>query len=360
MNKQEQIKALFNSLSPQEKGQLIKELQVLASVGLPSNKQSHPTTCPYCQSAYIIKYGHWKQTQRYQCNTCQKTFNGATGSSRYHVKKPRQFEAYKRLMTDQYYPLHEIAQLVGVSIQTAFDWRHKILSGLKKTDTTFRGITEVDDIWFVYSQKGRKGLQYSRKRGGSRRPGDNNFQTKLLVTADRESHLDMSVVRIGRLKKADLENSIGTKCSADCTLVSDKHRSIAAFAKAHALPHVSFQANKHSAGGVYHTQQVNNVASRFKALINHRLRGVSTKYLQSYANWFAFQERYKTNGNIPHILEKELQAVAHENWHIFTNIERIYKQFIQNHSVRTYRCPPKREWKTAHIKPEFLNGLAYI
>jgi len=136
----------------------------------------------------------------------------------------------------------------------------------------------------VYSQKGRKGLKYSRKRGCSRWSGDNNFQTKLLVTADRKSHLDMSVVRIGRLKKSDIDNSIGTKCSADCTLVSYKHRSIVAFAEVHALSHVSFQARKHSVGRAYHFQQVNNEASRLKALINHWLCGVSTKYLQSYAN----------------------------------------------------------------------------
>jgi len=126
MNKPDQIKALFDSLSPQEKGRLLKELQVAYTAGLQSNKQSQLTTCPHCQSAYIIKYGHWKQTQRYKCHTCQRTFNGATGSSRYHVKKPRQFEAYKRLMTTQYYPLHEIAKKVGVSMQTVFDWRHKI------------------------------------------------------------------------------------------------------------------------------------------------------------------------------------------------------------------------------------------
>jgi len=198
-------------------------------------------------------------------------------------------------------------------------------------------------------------------------PGRRLFAVMVLLyecsqasTRKRKSHLDMSEVRIGRLKKFDIDKSIGTKCSADCTLVSDNHRSITAFAKAYTLPHVSFQASEHAAGGAYHTQQVNNVASRFKALINHRLRGVSTKYLQSYANWFAFQERFKTNGIITPPHGKKLQAVAHENGHIFTNIERLYKQFIHNHSGRTYRCPPKRAWKTSHMKPDFLNGLAYI
>lgn len=361
MNKQEQIKELFDSLSHQEQGRLLKDLSGSYHSDIQSGTTSQPTACPHCQSVFIIKYGHWKQTQRYQCKTCQKTFTRATGTSKYYVKKPQKFEEYKRLMSEHYYPLREIANKVGVSIQTAFDWRHKILSGLKKTDTIFSGITEVDDIWFLYSQKGRKGLQYSRKRGGSSRRGDNNFQTKLVVTADRTSNIDMSVVRIGRLKKLDLENSIGKKVSPDCTLVSDKHRSIAAFAKANALPHVSFQASTHSAGGAYHTQKVNNMASRFKALINHQLRGVSTKYLQSYANWFALKERCKNTGDTSQeALEKELQALKPEHWHIFTNIENIYKNFIQNRSVRTYRCPPKREWKTSQIKTEFMNGLAYI
>jgi len=31
----------------------------------------------------------------------------------------------------------------------------------------FENITEVDDIWFLYSQKGRQGLKYSRNRGGT-------------------------------------------------------------------------------------------------------------------------------------------------------------------------------------------------
>ena len=60
-------------------------------------------------------------------------------------------------MLESYYPIKQIAKKVGMSIQTAFDGRHKILCGAIKDDKSFEGKTEIDDIWFLYSQKGRKG-----------------------------------------------------------------------------------------------------------------------------------------------------------------------------------------------------------
>lgn len=164
------------------------------------------------------------------------------------LHKVDKFELYKSLMLDTYYPLKKIASKVGISVQTAFDWRHKILAGMRQDDKCFEGITEIDDIWFLYSQKGRKGLKYSRKRGGSKRAGNNNFQAKLLITADRNKTTDMSLACIGRISKADIGRKVSGKFSDDCVLVSDKHRSIAAFAKSEHLKHISFKASEHTAG----------------------------------------------------------------------------------------------------------------
>lgn len=312
------------------------------------------TECPYCASNLIVRNGNRGQIQRYRCKSCSKTFTSTTGTCSHNLKKPEKFEEYKRLMSEHYYTLKEIAEKVGISIQTAFDWRHKVMSGLKKKDIKFSGITEVDDIWFLYSQKGRKGLKYSRKRGGSRRQGDNNFQAKLLITADRKAAIDLSVVRVGRLRKEDMESSIGDKFSEDCTLVSDKHRSISSFAKSKNLPHRSFKSSEHSAGGDYHIQHVNNMAARLKSTINHQLRGVSTKYLQNYANWFTYQERNKNSKDCYSDLNKELSIYAQGGWYVFVNMEKIYKRFIEKRSVRTYRCPLKRQWKTSAIRAELL------
>ncbi|HEY5535497.1 MAG TPA: IS1595 family transposase [Ignavibacteria bacterium] len=139
------------------------------------------------------------------------------------------FENYRKLMFEQYSTIHTMAKKIGISIKTSFDWRHKILSSLNSESKEFNGITEIDDVWFLYSQKGRKGLKYSRVQGGSKRKGDNKFQVKMLITADRQTNKDFAVAKIGRISKSDLERKVGGKLNKSCTLVSDKHRSISTF-----------------------------------------------------------------------------------------------------------------------------------
>lgn len=255
--------------------------------------------------------------------------------------------------------LEKIAKRIGISIQTAFDWRHKILSTLKPKEMNFRGITEMDDVWFLYSQKGRKGLAYSRKRGGSSRKGDNDFQVKMLVTADRTQSHDLSVVRIGRIKSSDIHRKVGHLIGTKCTLVSDKHRSIASFARQNNIKHISFKASEHTASKQHHVQTVNNMASRLKAKVNHTCRGVSTKYLQSYANWFHFTEAHKGSNNLVDDVDKSLGA-NNKSWNTFTNIEPLYKQFIKENSNRTYRCPTKKHWKSQMKEAVMVETLSYL
>ena len=60
------------------------------------------------------------------------------------------------------------AKRAGISIPTAFSWRHKVLSILKDIeDDSLSGIIEADDTFFLASQKGSKNIgRKPRKRGG--------------------------------------------------------------------------------------------------------------------------------------------------------------------------------------------------
>lgn len=51
------------------------------------------------------------------------------------------------------------------------------------------------------------------------------------------------------MTKADLERKVVDKFSKSCTLVSDKHRSISAFARSEGVVHVKFKSSNHTAGG---------------------------------------------------------------------------------------------------------------
>jgi hypothetical protein len=70
-----------------------------------------------------------------------------------------------------------------------------------------------------------------------------------LVAADREEHLSPVLIRVGWMTKADLKRKVGYKLSKNCTLVSDKHRSISAFARSEGVVHVKFKSSNHTARG---------------------------------------------------------------------------------------------------------------
>ena len=342
MNAPTEIVRLFKSLSEEEKNNVLQKLIQTSVNETVLIEEALVVSCPHCNSTLFVKNGKRNGIQKYKCKVCCKVFTSRTGTSLHRLQKPDKFELYKTLMLEAYYPITQIAKKVGICVQTAFEWRHKILSGIGKDEKSFEGVTEIDDIWFLYSQKGRKGLDYSRKRGGSKRAGDNDFQAKLLITADRNKTTDMSLVRIGRLKKSDIERKVSGRFLENCTLVSDKHSSIRAFAKTEKLKHVSFKASEHTAGGEYHVQNINNMACGLKTVVDRTLKGVSTKYLQNYANWFQLKRKKVNSEELQAMLMNKKDTTSR---HI--NREAIYKKFIENFSRRTYRCPIKKTYQTA-------------
>jgi hypothetical protein len=161
-------------------------------------------------------------------------------------------------------------------------------------------------------------------------------------------------VRIGRLKKSDIQRKVSGRFTEGGTLVSDKHRSISSFAKSEHLEHISFKASEHTAGGEYHAQNINSMASKLKGIINYSFRGVSTKYLQSYANWYLLKSRNLSSNNLENLLAQNKEAVD-----IHKNREAIYKRFIENFSRRTYRCPVKRSF-VSQMNSEMIDKLNFI
>lgn len=351
MEKLAKIKELINTLDFEEQLELDKYF-----TGFLDNKEHQLVhealetvkKCPHCGKSKIIQWGNYKGQKRYKCQKCERTFTPSTGSVLHCLNKKQKFIKYLILMFyEDFNDLKTLAKRIGISVKTAFDWRHRILIALRTEAPDLKGIVEMDDLWFLYSQKGRKDLKYSRKRGGSSRKGDNNFQAKVLVTKERENFADMSLVKIGRLSKVDISRRLSGKIKKTSILVSDKHASIASFAKSESLKHESFIAKTHVKDKIYHVQTVNYMAGALDTRINRWLRGVSTKYLQNYVTWFAILDNYK---KVKNKIEKIITlCISNKNaWNMFTNIEKLYEQFILEHSKRTYRCPTKKHWKSQY------------
>jgi hypothetical protein len=260
-----------------------------------------------------------------------------------HIKKPDKFLLFKNILfSEGVLPLQVLCKRVGISIQTSFDWRHKLSVCLSNSDSKLINEVQLDDLWLNYSQKGRRGLKYSKERGGSKKAGDNNYQAKILLATNKEQTI-MKVARIGRITKMDIQRNLGNQFTKETKLVSDAHPSIKGFAKDNDIKHVSFKAKNHVAESGENVQFLNGQASRFNTLVNRTLKGVSTKYLQNYANLFSFLETNKTR-DVNKIATMSIMEDK-KGWEDFTNIENTYKDFIENFSERTYRCPTLRKWK---------------
>jgi transposase-like protein len=297
MSTREQILELFLSLDTPHRLTVLDELITFAGQGVIANSDSNigkeneipnsenentekPIRCPECESPHIIKWGTQNAQHRFRCKNCNHTFTDTTFNLKSHIHKRSEFDEYGKSMFDgQYSTLESLSEKFNICTKTAFNWRHKYLSainiGFEKAH--FSGITEIDDVWVAFNEKGREGKENHRKRGGQLKPGDNDLQVKVLFTSSRKGDTDISVVRIGRLHKKDVQRAVGGCFENDAMIVCDKHPSILAFAKAEKIECESFEAKRHVRDKVIHVQRVNNMAQRFDEIINKKMNGVATK-----------------------------------------------------------------------------------
>lgn len=190
MTKREIRKAL-KELSKKEREDLLSEFLEEASTepttlsrrDYLNNKRGH---CPHCKSRHYIKFGMDKGSQRYRCKDCMKTFTEYTGTFMSGLHHKDLVSGYLELM-EQELSLDKIVERLGINKKTAFDWRHKILSAfgeLKKG--SFKGVTESDDMFLPFSEKGSQQLERkARKRGGALKVGITDDKVAVIVTTDR-------------------------------------------------------------------------------------------------------------------------------------------------------------------------------
>lgn len=272
--------------------------------------------CPHCASEHVVRFGKYNNRQRYRCKCCNKTFTGTTNTVLYRTRKGDEWITFVDCMFKGY-SLRKSAEIVGVTWVTLFYWRHKLLSALKQMDfEQFEGIVEVDETYFLYSQKGQRCIseRKPRKRGGkSKHRGISHEQVCVLVARDRTKATVSKVACMGRVVKSKVDSMIGSKLTSENVLVTDAWRAYMTYAKEKGLEHYRIKSNdgKHVIKGLYHIQNVNGLHSRMKQWID-RFKGVSTKYLDNYLAWFLFIDSRSNESTRHNIKEFLLSAFIFE------------------------------------------------
>ena len=275
------------------------------------NRFSRGECCPHCKSEAVCKNGTYKRKQRYVCKSCNKTFSDLTHSPNYNSKKSiDKWIQYAKCMIAGY-SIARCAREVGISIPTAFYWRHKIMDAIKEYIAVGHvdGVVEIDDTFIRASYKGRhtensvfKMPRKPYKRGvktdpnkpkeEKRKRGLSKDQIGIMCAIDRNGNIIAEPISRGMASAEAIENLFKDRMGEDTIACVDSCRSFIKFAKNTGIELQRIKSGKKKEG-IYHIQHVNSFHSKLKTWLM-RFKGVATKYLSSYLSWFRWLELFKT------------------------------------------------------------------
>lgn len=290
----------INNLTDEQKQQLILTLQASLKTSKASTEVdtlrkevsearfNKGFLCPHCGSKHVVRHGTYNDKQRYLCRNCNSTFGDMTNTPMSRTKFPEKWSVFVECMLEGY-SLRKSAEIVGVSYVTLFYWRHKILAALTEADNNpFEGIVEMDETFFLHSEKGKKKLnRQSRKRGGTaKRRGTSADQVCVLVARDRSKNTVSKVATLGRINMKRVDQIVGSLLDHENMLCTDGLHGYRTFAESKFMDHFELK-DMRVYKGIFHIQNVNAYHSRLKKWVRH-FNGVATKYLDNYLAWFRF------------------------------------------------------------------------
>jgi transposase-like protein len=294
------------------------------------NKQER---CPHCGLTHYYRYGKWKDTQRFKCKDCGKTFCEYTGTWLQGIHKKELIQDYLTLMVE-HTSLEKTRKQLGINKKTAFDWRHKVLASFEQdTGDKFEGVVESDETFFEHSQTGNKHLNRpARKRGTDlKNKGIGSNKATVIVSTDRKQSLTMTLSTMGRITKSDISGSFQKPLKEDSVLCTDGHVSYKGYSKDNNIKHIVLRSDlkQYVKKGGYHIQHVNEIHNRLKKWIDNTFWGVSAKYLQNYLNWFYLREKLKKES----ITVEKVMLLAFQNQHALKQYR--YNDFAYNMILTT-------------------------
>jgi len=310
----EAYNALMN-LSEEEQQLVFRKVSEPETPEPATKPQKDKGSCPHCGSSHVSRNGKTPSGyQRYICVDCRKTFGDSerpvwVGS---HFPKEVWLE-YIRLM-GMGATIRELAEALNINPTTAFYWRHKILTALKdgKSDAVLEEHTQADETFTLLSTKGNKNAYNNLHRGepSSREPdykrvrksGHRHGRGSCSSTRGLNQGLVCTPFAIGgngvcwgkpsnmgAPTADDLDSVYAGHLGESVILVTDASTAARKYAEDKELPIIQLKSKTESRQGKHNLQKVNNLHSALKQDLKSYW-GVSTKYLENYANLTIFKQ----------------------------------------------------------------------
>ena len=274
--------------------EIIKEKKQTVSKVAHFEKCKHE--CPYCNQTDFIKYGHKNGVQNYFCKKCKRKFNDLTGTvfARTNLNYD-QIDIFIKCFNDKI-SIRKTAKRMGVNKNTVFLLRHKLLDSLKemRNDIKLSGEVEADEVYRSINLKGtpkNKMPRASKPRTskGTTTRGISNHKICIMGAIDENDSMFLEIAGNGPVTSKMVETVLTPKTQNMKKLITDCKSSYESEANKNQwnLKQVKSECYTDLEGN--NLANINSLHSGLTTFLAP-FRGVSTKHLQGYLDWYIFDK----------------------------------------------------------------------
>lgn len=251
----------------------------------------HGIVCPHCDHSRIHRWGSFGWRRRYRCLGCRRTFSDFTGTPLAYLKR---IELWPRfcLLSLQVPTVRDAARRLGIHVTTSFRWRHRLLSGLLRTESAeLGGRVSVSLKWFPRSEKGSRTLSRPARRTAFRGYFSHECDAEWVVFASADDGQSFAKAIGRRLPTPrSVQWALTSHVVSGSTLLSrPNHRGI--IDQAASRLGCDFEREVARRG---HERVLTPTSARLHVLRLmrwlRRFFGVATRYLENYLVWFRLME----------------------------------------------------------------------
>ena len=292
----------LTNMTPKDLENAIKFLQTLLGNTLENkntiskvvNQESKYMECPHCHcSDCIIKSGFTEnKIQRYLCKKCNKKFISTTNTLCYRTKLSfGDWQLFFECMSDCL-SIRKTAAKMHKNKNTVFAMRIKVLQALSafRNSIKLSGEIQADEFSIPINFKGMRQSnmpRHSKKRKAASKKV--NHKVCVLGAIDEKDNQYLEIVGNGEITSKEIEESLSKKIIDGTILITDCRSAYESFAKKYNLKLEQIKSSTYKNENGYTLSEINGLHSNFFSFIS-KFRGVSTKHLQGYIDWFVYKK----------------------------------------------------------------------
>ena len=242
----------------------------------------HPN-CPHCESENTRKDGRTASgLLSFECKHCGRKFNQLTSTIFEGSKQP--FVVWLQFLELMHWhnSTREISDVVGISLQTAFEWRHRVFATVKSYQEALvlSGTIWIDETYVSDWKQTGKG---AKKRGLS------SQKYCIALAIDKDKHVFAFVSGKGKPSSKKIRAALEKHIDPGSTIIHDKERSHKALIEALKATDFSYKADSKDEEYLEKMALVNYYCGWLKRYLERFVGMDQEGHLQDYLNWYVYR-----------------------------------------------------------------------